>query len=68
MEKINKNKSAICVKFTSNICVFTLEKEVNSTDDILSTTCIPKQYKRSRGDGNLKKQHEYVVNDKLLKL
>ena len=68
MEKINENKSAICVKFTSNICVFTLEKEVNSTDDILSTKCIPKQYKRSKGDGKLKKQHEYVVNDKLLKL
>lgn len=65
---MKKDISAICIKFTSSICVFNLEQDVICEDDILSTKCIPKQYKRSRGDGKLIKQHEYIVNDKILNL
>lgn len=65
---MEKKISALCLKFTSSICEFNLEKEVFYKDNILSTKCIPRQYKRSRGDGKLTKQHEYLINDKILKL
>lgn len=60
--------TAICIKFTSSICNFTLEKNHTYDNLTLSTSCIPNQYKRSRGDGKLNIQHEYFVNDKILRL
>lgn len=55
---------AICLKYSGNSATFEMNSTTQSTK--LSITNIPKSYKRTKGNGNLCIQHEFIVGKKKL--
>tara|TARA_Y100000389_G_scaffold17613_1_gene15384 strand:- start:14921 stop:15403 length:483 start_codon:yes stop_codon:yes gene_type:complete len=57
---------AICLRLTGSSSEFDMKK--TNISETISTKCIPNSFKRSRGIGELTKQTQFVVENKILSI
>jgi len=67
MSKAIVKKTAICLRSTGGFSEFLMDS-IENIDKELSTTNIPKSYKRSKGNGKLIKQHDFTFGNKIARV